>query len=46
MNSWAYLAAHDVAGFVAGAYLVYTGHPGWAGLCFIMVATTTVRVSK
>jgi hypothetical protein len=43
MNGWAYLAVHDAAGFAAAAYLVVNGHPWWAGMCLLLVATTNIK---
>ncbi len=42
MNHWAYLAVHDAAALLAGAYLVTHDCPWWGALCFAMAATTTV----
>jgi hypothetical protein len=46
VNSWAYLAVHDAAGFAAVAYLVTQGYPWWGGMCLFLVATTTVKLRR
>ena len=44
--SFVWLAIHDTAAICAGAYLVVNDHPWWAGLCFFLAATATVRTTK
>jgi hypothetical protein len=46
MNIWFYMAVHDAAAFAAGAFLIYSGHPWWGALCFVLAATTTVTTTR
>lgn len=45
MNAWGYLAVHDAAAFAAACYLIENGHPRWAGLCFFLIALTTITTA-
>ena len=45
MNSYAYLALHDVAAIAGGVYLASNNCPWWAALCFLLSATTTVKTT-
>ena len=46
MGPWIYLAVHDAAAIGGGSYLVTTGHPWWALVCFFLAGTTTVKMTR
>jgi hypothetical protein len=41
--AYMWLAIHDVACIAGGVYLVSNDSPWWGALCFLLVATATVK---
>jgi hypothetical protein len=43
MNAFLYLLFMDLSCIASGTFLVYTDHPGWAWIPFLIAAGTTIK---
>jgi len=43
MWPWIYLILVDLITICCGTYLVIHDYPGWAAICFVLAATTTIK---